>query len=303
MKKLLGIVGPTAMGKTKIAIDLANKLPGEIISGDSMQVYREVSIGTAKATDAEQAAAKHYLVGTHSIFEPYSVKNFVDEASAAIEKVQTMPILAGGTGLYVNCLINDMQLGEENEIKSPVDDEWQDFLDKNGSQALWNKLYELDPKACEKIPVQNTRRALRALTVISRTGKKFSEQQSEIKPRYDYLLLGLKTDRELMYERINHRVDLMVEAGLVDEAKYVFEHRSEIFQLGQAIGYKELFPYFEGKSDLDTCLDKLKQASRHFAKRQLTYFQNKLPVVWLDPILDDQFFEKMLETIYNWQKD
>ena len=191
MQKVVAIVGPTAVGKTSLAIELAKKLDGEIVSGDSMQIYKEVAIGTAKASPEEQAEVKHYLVDAHSVFEDFSVKNFVDEARSAIGEIAgkgKLPIIAGGTGFYVNALLNDMQLGDKEEEAASVDPEWEDFLAANGPQALWEELNKKDPEAAKKIPVANSRRSLRALSVISRTGGLFSKQQAEIKPRYDCLL-------------------------------------------------------------------------------------------------------------------
>ena len=181
MQKVVAIVGPTAVGKTSLAIELAKKLDGEIVSGDSMQIYKEVAIGTAKASPEEQAEVKHYLVDAHSVFEDFSVKNFVDEARSAIGEIAgkgKLPIIAGGTGFYVNALLNDMQLGDKEEEAASVDPEWEDFLAANGPQALWEELNKKDPEAAKKIPVANSRRSLRALSVISRTGGLFSKQQA-----------------------------------------------------------------------------------------------------------------------------
>lgn len=304
MQKVVLIVGPTAIGKTSLAIDLAKKLNTEIISGDSMQVYKELSIGTAKATADEQKQIKHHLIDQRSIFDEYSVKDFVHDAQAAIDEltqVGKLPMVVGGTGFYLNALVNKMQLGEVGEYDSGISQQWLDFYDKYGEERLWQRLYEQDPVAAKAIPQNNVRRVLRALTVIERTGEKFSQQQTEIEPRYDALFIGLNTDREVVYQRINQRVDLMMKVGLLDEAKFVFDHRMDIHQARQAIGYKEFFPYFEHRADLDTCVVKLKQASRKYAKRQLTYFRNKLNVEWFDPLHDDHVEEKILQRIKQWQ--
>lgn len=242
MQKVLAIVGPTAIGKTDLAIDLAKKLNGEIVSGDSMQVYQEVAIGTAKATAQEQAQVKHYLVDTQSVFDEYSVKNFVDQATqaiAAISQKGKLPIIAGGTGFYVNALLNKMQLGEKTPEERSVSQKWENYLKENGAQKLWRVLNEQDPQAAKKIPVANSRRTMRALTVIERTGKKFSQQQKQIEPRYDYLIIGLNSDRQEIYQRINLRVDQMMEHGMLDEAKFVYQNRAREYQVLQAIAYKE----------------------------------------------------------------
>lgn len=300
MQKVVAIVGPTAIGKTSLAIELAQKLNSEIISGDSMQVYKEVAIGTAKATSKEQAAVMHYLVDTRSIFEEYSVKDFVDQATAAVTEISQknkLPMIVGGTGFYVNALLNKMQLGEKTEEEKSVTKKWEDYLALHGKEELWEQLNQQDPAAAQKIPVANARRSLRALTVIERTGKLFSQQQSQIPPRYDYLIIGLNSKRQTIYERINQRVDQMMEQGLLDEARFVFKNRDCEYQLLQAIAYKEFFPYFEGQETLESCINQLKTNSRRYAKRQLTYFRNKLPVKWFDPLADSEAKEKIYQEI------
>ncbi len=303
MQKILAIVGPTAIGKTSTAINLATELNAEIISGDSMQIYREVKVGTAKPTSEEQALIKHYLVDVQSVYEPYSVKDFVDQAQQAVPEIahkNKLPILVGGTGFYVNALLNRMQLGEVNEHTQAVDDYWQSYLDKNGEAALWQELAKQDQVTASKIPVTNSRRVLRALTVIKRTGKKFSEQQTQIKPRYDYLIFGLNSDRQEIYHRIDLRVDQMMDAGLLDEARFIYDNRQKEYQVLQAIGYKEFFPYFEGNKELDDCVKDLKTASRRYAKRQLTYFRHQLPITWVDPLNDQDYLVKMKQKAEEW---
>ena len=303
MQKILAIVGPTAIGKTSTAINIATELNAEIISGDSMQIYREVKVGTAKPTSEEQALIKHYLVDVQSVYEPYSVKDFVDQAQQAVSEIahkSKLPILVGGTGFYVNALLNRMQLGEVNEHTQAVDDYWQSYLDKNGEAALWQELAKQDQVTASRIPVTNSRRVLRALTVIKRTGKKFSEQQTQIKPRYDYLIFGLNSDRQEIYHRIDLRVDQMMDAGLLDEARFIYDNRQKEYQVLQAIGYKEFFPYFEGNKELDDCVKDLKTASRRYAKRQLTYFRHQLPIIWVDPLNDQDYLVKMKQKAEEW---
>lgn len=303
MQKVLAIIGPTAIGKTSLAITLANELDAEIISGDSMQVYREVAVGTAKATSEERKAAKHYLVDTQSLFKPYSVKDFVKQAEKAIDEIaqkEKLPLLVGGTGFYVNALLNQMQLGEKVEQDTAVDNKWIAFLEKNGPMELWQKLNELDPKAAVKIPQNNSRRVLRALTVISRTGHEFSSQQEKIQPRYDYLIIGLNSNRAEIYHRINLRVDQMMQNGLLEEAEFVYQNRSREYQILQAIGYKEFFPYFAGEKSLAECEAALKTASRRYAKRQLTYFRHQLPVNWFDPLNDPDCLLKIKQKAEEW---
>lgn len=306
MQKVIALVGPTAIGKTELAINLAQQLNAEIVSGDSMQVYREVKVGTAKATPEEQKLVKHYLVDTQSIFDEYSVKDFVDQATNAISQIAAdnrLPLIAGGTGFYVNALLNQMQLGEKTAEETRVTQKWTDYLARNGPEKLWQVLNEKDPAAATKIPAANSRRSLRALTVIERTGKKFSEQQKEIKPRYDYLIIGLNSDRQAIYDRINLRVDKMMANGMLEEARFVYDHRAEEHQILQAIAYKEFFPYFEQQATLEDCIKQLKTASRRYAKRQLTYFRNKLPVVWFDPLQDLDCETKILKKVEEWLND
>ncbi|MEY8531494.1 tRNA (adenosine(37)-N6)-dimethylallyltransferase MiaA [Lactobacillus taiwanensis] len=302
MQKIIVIIGPTGIGKTELALDLAPKINAEILSGDSMQIYQEVSIGTAKPTFEELKKVKHYLVNQRSIFDEYSVKDFVAEGIKAVDEIvakDAVPLVVGGTGFYINALVNKLQLGEPGEYQTSVDSKWEEYLKKNGEEELWRVLHEKDPAAADKIAPQNSRRTLRALTVIDRTGKLFSKQQKKITPRYDALIIGLNSSREEVYHRINKRVDKMMDLGLLKEAKFVYENRDREHQAIQAIGYKEFFPYFSGEKTLDDCVSKLKQASRKYAKRQLTYFKHQLQVTWLDPLQDKKVSDHALEEINN----
>ena len=303
MQKVLAIVGPTAIGKTSLAIQLAQKVNAEIISGDSMQVYKEVAIGTAKATKDEQKTIRHYLVDTQSVFEPYSVIDFIEQAEKAVEQITTknkLPLLVGGTGFYVNALLNKMKLGEPSRQESVTTNKWKNFLQVHGKNDLWAELAKQDPEAAQKIPLNNTRRVLRALTVIERTGKKFSQQQKAIEPRYDYLIIGLNSDRSVIYHRINERVDQMLEQGLLEEARFIYQNRAQEYTILQAIGYKEFFPYFKKQESLEDCIANLKTASRRYAKRQLTYFRHQLPVTWFDPLKDPNCLNEIKQKVEEW---
>ena len=303
MQKVLAIVGPTAIGKTSLAIQLAQKVNAEIISGDSMQVYKEVAIGTAKATKAEQKTIRHYLVDTQSVFEPYSVIDFIEQAEKAVEQITTknkLPLLVGGTGFYVNALLNKMKLGEPSRQESVTTKKWENFLQEHGKNELWAELDKRDPEAAQKIPSNNSRRVLRALTVIERTGKKFSQQQKKIKARYDYLIIGLNSDRSVIYHRINERVDQMLEQGLLEEARFIYQNRAQEYTILQAIGYKEFFPYFKKQESLEDCIANLKTASRRYAKRQLTYFRHQLPVTWFDPLKDPNCLNEIKQKVEEW---
>ena len=303
MQKVLAIVGPTAIGKTSLAIQLAQKVNAEIISGDSMQVYKEVAIGTAKATKDEQKTIRHYLVDTQSVFEPYSVIDFIEQAEKAVEQITTknkLPLLVGGTGFYVNALLNKMKLGEPSRQESVTTKNWENFLQVHGKNELWAELAKQDPEAAQKIPLNNTRRVLRALTVIERTGKKFSQQQKAIEPRYDYLIIGLNSDRSVIYHRINERVDQMLEQGLLEEARFIYQNRAQEYTILQAIGYKEFFPYFKKQESLEDCIANLKTASRRYAKRQLTYFRHQLPLTWFDPLKDPNCLNEINQKVEEW---
>ena len=303
MQKVLAIVGPTAIGKTSLAIQLAQKINAEIISGDSMQVYKEVAIGTAKATPTEQKTIRHYLVDTRSVFEPYSVVDFIEQAEKAVEQISAqnkLPLLVGGTGFYVNALLNKMQLGEPSRQEAVITDKWEKFLQEQGKNELWAELDKRDPDAAQKIPLNNTRRVLRALTVIERTGKKFSQQQKTIEARYDYLIIGLNSDRTVIYRRINERVDQMMKQGLLEEANFIYQNRAYEYTILQAIGYKEFFPYFKKQDSLENCVSNLKTASRRYAKRQLTYFRHQLPVTWFDPLKDPNCLNEIKQKVEEW---
>lgn len=303
MQKVLAIVGPTAMGKTKLAVAIAPQLDAEIVSGDSMQVYRQVSIGTAKASSAQRKKVKHYLIDTRSVFEEYSVKDFVDQAQKAIAVIaaqKKLPLIVGGTGFYIKALLNNMQLGQKEPEKTRVSPQWTAYLARHGPRQLWQILKAEDPAAADKIPVANERRTLRALTVIQRTGRKFSAQQEKIQPRYDYLLIGLNSERKQIYQRINQRVDKMMQQGLLQEACFVYQHRAQEHQILQAIAYKEFFPYFAGKASLAQCIKQLKTSSRRYAKRQLTYFRHQLPVNWFDPLHDPNYQDEILRKVKEW---
>lgn len=304
MQKILIIVGPTAIGKSDLAITLAQEFNGEIISGDSMQVYQEVAIGTARPTAQQLAAVPHHLVAERSIYTEFGVKEFVTATKQLITEITArgkLPIIAGGTGFYLSALLYDLQLGEQGDYQNPVEPQFVEYLAQEGPQKLWELLQQQDSAAAALIPYQNSRRVLRALSVIYRTGKLFSAQQPELHAQYDAKIIGLNTDRELVYQRINQRVEQMLKQGLLDEAQFVYQNQKKMKQAIQAIGYKEFFPYFAGEQDLAMATAKLQQASRKYAKRQLTYFRNKLPTVWFDPIKDEDYYRKIVAEIKKWR--
>lgn len=268
-EKIILVLGPTAVGKTALGIRLAQAFDGEIISGDSQQVYRQLAIGTAKATDQEQAEAPHHLIDVRDVSQTYSVYEFVQEAKRAIADIAQrgkIPIVVGGTGLYVQSLIEGYHLG------GTVDQEallaYRERLEQQTDQALFDLVLE-QGLVIKEI---NRRRAIRALELA-----KYASEMTNAKPSYEVLLIGLTDERQHLYDRINRRVDKMVSEGLLEEARWLYEHYPEA-QVSRAIGYKELFPYFRGEQSLEEAIDKLKQNTRRFAKRQLTWFRNRMAV-------------------------
>lgn len=267
--KLIVVVGPTAVGKTALGIELAQQFNGEIISGDSQQVYRHLNIGTAKATLEEQAAVPHHLIDVRDVDANYSVYDFVVEASQAIMEIASrgkVPIIVGGTGLYLQSLLEGYHLGGEVDQEKLL--AYRKDLEQLSDEVLFEKIADLG----KKIPEINRRRAIRALELA-----KFGQNLENKETNYEALLIGLNDDRQVLYDRINHRVDLMLEKGILDEAKWLYDNHRNV-QAARAIGYKELFPYFTGDASLEDCVEKLKQNTRRFAKRQLTWFRNRMAV-------------------------
>ncbi|TWT10401.1 tRNA (adenosine(37)-N6)-dimethylallyltransferase MiaA [Streptococcus sp. sy004] len=265
--KLIVIAGPTAVGKTALGIKLAQAFDGEIISGDSQQVYRQLDIGTAKASQTEQEEVVHHLIDVREVSETYSAFDFVQEAKEAIENISSrgkLPIIVGGTGLYLQSLLEGYHLGGQVNQEQVL--AYRQELDRLSEEELFIKIAEQGIEL-EQI---NRRRAMRALELA-----KFGNHMTNQEPPYQALLLGLTDDRESLYQRINQRVDQMVELGLLDEARWLYDHFPEV-QASRGIGYKELFPYFAGQMNLNEALDKLKQNTRRFAKRQLTWFRNRM---------------------------
>ena len=281
--KIAALTGPTASGKTALAITLAQRLGGEIISCDSMQIYRGMDIGTAKPTAEELAAVPHHLIDILPPDAPYSCSDYVKDAERAIEDITSrgkLPILCGGTGLYLDRLLkggNDDEAACDESVRA----ELKAFYEKNGIDALYERLVSLDPESAEAIHKNNVKRVMRAIEICLVTGRKKSEvdkKNAEITDKYDHRVITLAfNDRQALYDRIDMRVDMMIKDGLVEETKRlladgVFERS---VTAAQAIGYKELFPYLRGEDSLENCVDELKRASRRYAKRQITWFSGK----------------------------
>ena len=285
---VVAVVGPTATGKTALGVALARQFSGEVISADSMQIYKGLDVGTAKVTPEETQGIPHHGV---DILEPdqlFSVADFTALAGKLEQEIAQrshLPILVGGTGLYVQSFLYGVRFTEE-KAPAGLRQQLAAELAEKGGPALYAELQQVDPEAAAAIHPNNQVRVLRALEHYRATGKRLSEQKAASLPPerpYRSLILGLDfPDRSALYRRIDLRVDRMLEQGLLEEARLVWQERQRFRTAAQAIGYKEFFPYFEGQASLEACADKLKQASRNYAKRQLTWFRHMDGVVWLD---------------------
>ncbi len=280
MKKVLVIVGPTASGKTSFGILCANKYNGEIISGDSIQIYRGLDIGSAKATVIERDSAVHHLIDIKDASDNYSVKEFQELGRNLIDDITSrgkLPIIVGGTGLYIKALLYDYTFYDEQE----PDNDYTEL----SNEDIYNILLKEDPKCLEKIHINNRKRLVRALNVLRKHSLGISQirenQSHEL--LYDAKLIGLTKDRETLYKDIEARVDKMVDDGLIDEIKGLldsgisFENQSM-----QGIGYKEFRAYFNNEKSLEECVNDVKRNTKHFAKRQYTWFNNQMPIEWFD---------------------
>ena len=281
--KIAAVTGPTASGKTALAIELAKRLDGEIISCDSMQIYRGMDIGTAKPTKDELAKVPHHLIDILPADAPYSCSDYVKDAERAVEDIVSrgkLPIFCGGTGLYLDRFLkggNDDGAACDEALRAEL---WG-FYEEKGIDALYDRLLELDSVAAEAIHKNNVKRVIRAIEICLVTGEKKSDidkKNAEIVDKYDHTVITLAFEnRELLYDRIETRVDQMISEGLVEETKRlmaegVFERS---ITAAQAIGYKELFPYLRGEASLEACVEELKAATRRYAKRQVTWFSGK----------------------------
>lgn len=286
--KLLVIVGPTASGKTGLSIEIAKAYDGEIISADSMQIYRGMNIATAKPSDDEMQGVKHHLIDFLDTDEVYSVGRFVEDAQKVIEDISgrgKLPIVCGGTGLYIDSLINGISF-MENSSDSGLRAELTELAEKKGVDYLLKMLLEFDPYSYMRLyEEKNVKRIVRAIEFYKTTGKTITEQNENSRsdePQYDNVIIGLTAkDRNYIYDRINKRVDMMVKNGLVDEAKLVLDSQLSDTS-SKAIGYKQLLPYFNGEASLEECIDKIKTETRHYAKRQMTWFRRNESIIWIN---------------------
>ena len=290
MKKLLVfVVGPTAIGKTSIAIDLATHFNTEIISCDSRQFYKEMNIGTAKPSPNEIKKIKHHLVGNISVNKDYNISEFTNDADDILRSIlnkKNIAILVGGSGLYIESLI--FGIDQIPEVSLDLRNKLNNDLKNNGIKFLQDWLKKIDPEIFDKIDIKNPRRVIRALEICLTSKKKYSQIIDKTKkiPKYDFLCIGLNRNRKKLYEAINKRVDNMVANGLVNEVKSLYKFRKN--NALNTIGYKEVFEYIEGNDSLENCIEKIKVNSRRYAKRQLTWFRSKNYVKWFDkPNLDE----------------
>ena len=302
-KRIVMIVGPTAVGKSDLGVYLAQQLHGEVINGDAYQIYRHMDIGTAKITPEEMQGVPHHLLDIADPTVAYSVAKFKKAATAMIDTVadrQQLPILVGGTGFYLNSLRLNLPLGGKAP-PTAIRQRWQVALATNGQSWLWQQLAQRDPDAAQQIAPANTRRVIRALEVGELTGRLFSDQPQP-EPLFSTLVIGLTTDRAVLYDRINARVDAMMQAGLLAEVEQLLKTVPADAQAMQAIGYKELVPYLHGQAELANCVALIKQHSRHFAKRQLTYFRNQMPTHWFDLVAHPEDKNAIVTLVQHWLK-
>ena len=286
-QKVIVICGPTASGKTALSIELAKKIDGEIVSCDSMQIYKDMDIGTAKPTLEEMQGIKHYMIGIISPNERYSVEDYKKDAKKAIREILNkgkVPIVVGGTGLYIDSLIYEI---EYQDIE--FDKEYREHLEKEvkekGLEELYNVAKEIDPEAIEKISKNDKKRILRILEIYHATGENKTEQERKSRQKeveYDYKVYALNMDREKLYDRINKRVDKMIEEGLIQEVEKIYKKYNDFPTAMQGLGYKEVVEYLEGKLTKEEMIEKIKQETRRYAKRQLTWFRKNKQTIWLD---------------------
>jgi len=300
--KILVIAGPTAVGKTKIAIETAKRLNGEIISADSMQIYKKMDIGTAKPTVEEMGGIPHHLLSIVEIGEKFSVVDFQKMAFDCIEDILSrgkVPIVCGGTGLYINGLVEEIDYGEVTSSEE-LREELEKVAKEKGNEYLYEELKSVDKDAAEKIKLNDTKRLIRALEVYRMTGTtitEFQRRSKEKEKKYDYIVVGLSMDREKLYERINLRVDEMMKCGLLEEAKDVLAEMGANDKLTsfQAIGYKEFLPFFNGECTLEEVAEMIKQEPRRYAKRQITWFKRTPGLRWVDVYEDAPAVDKIVE--------
>lgn len=292
MSRVIVITGPTAVGKTKLSIELAKKLNGEIINADAMQVYKGLNIGTAKVTEKEKENIPHHLFDTKEVEEEYSIYNYQKDCRKVIDDIlrrNKTPILVGGTGLYIKAALYDYKLSEEKTNNT---------YDNLKTEEIYKELLKLDKDI--NIDKNNRRRLIRALNYYKENNTSISNNKTN-KLLYDTIFIGLTTDREILYKKINQRVDNMIENGLLEEVKYYYDKNIKAKPLINGIGYKELYNYFDGLCSKEEAVEKIKQNSRHYAKRQYTFLNHQLNVVWFET--DYNNFNNTIEKVSSYIKN
>lgn len=288
---IIVITGPTGVGKTKLSIELAKKLNGEIINADSTQVYRNLDIATAKIKPSEMDGIPHHLFDIKDITEKYTIYDYQNDSRLIIDNIlkkNKTPILVGGSGLYIKSSLYDYQFEDEN---------FNDFNELSNEQ-IYDQLIKLDHKI--DIHINNRKRLIRALNYCLSTNKKFSEKEKDNPLLYNVLFVGLTTKRDILYDRINKRVDQMIKDGLTLEAREVYDSQIRTKAVLTPIGYKELFPFFDGVESLENCINEIKKRSRHYAKKQYTWFNNQMNIKWFEVNFDD--FNDTINKVLNFIK-
>ena len=305
--KVIVIGGPTASGKTSLSIELAKKLNGQIVSADSMQIYKDMNIGTAKPDQEEMQGIKHYLLDCISPEQRYSVADYKLQAKKAIQEILNdgkVPIIVGGTGLYIDSLIYEIEF-QDIEIDLKYREELEKVVEEKGLEYVYKEACRIDPKAMEKISSNDQKRILRILEIYKQTGKTKTEldEKSRKDPQYDYRVFAINMDRQVLYDRINRRVDIMLERGLVKEVEELCKKYNEFPTAMQGLGYKEVVEYLNKEISYEEMVEKIKQESRRYAKRQLTWFRKNKQTIWLDGLASTENNIDIIIKEYNKAKE
>lgn len=299
--KVIVICGPTASGKTGLSIELAKKINGEIVSCDSMQIYKDMTIGTAKPTPEEMQGIPHHLIDFISPDTRYTVADFQKDAETAISEIlnrNKVPIVVGGTGLYVDTLVYHIQY-PEIEIDLNYRKKLEKIIEEKGLETVYKKAKEIDPEATEKISCNDKKRIMRILEIYHQTGKTKTQTEIESRkeePHYEYLIYAINMDRDKLYDRINQRVDIMIAQGLIEEVQSLIQKYQNFPTAMQGLGYKEVVSYLQGKMTKEEMIETLKRETRRYAKRQLTWFRKNKEIKWIDGLLPkEENIQRILE--------
>lgn len=296
--KVVCVLGPTASGKTELSLKIAENFGGDIICADSMQIYKDISIASAAPTEEEKARATHRLFEFLDPDTNFSTADYCGLARKEIDdclKFNRLPVLTGGTGLYISSLADNIMFGEE-EKDDNIRIILEARLEKEGAEPLFCELKRIDPKAAGKLHINNTRRIIRYLEIYYKTGRTatyLNEISKSIPSPYDFIMIGIKfADRAKLYERIEKRAEIMLNCGLLQEAKLAYEDKNSSKTSIQAIGHKEFFPYFKGEESLESCIEKFKTSTRHYAKRQLSWFNRDSRINWIYADTEPDIYKK-----------